>query len=228
MIGKLAGKRYASYDGRFEDPIVAKMVSNDGSDGSTVKFHSLDAHAYADTETMGAGSVVASYLQKDRSDATWIFPAWEGILAERAGHHLNYFALEDYAIPYGYSPVLLAHPSMLSAECAADTRAFLTATASGYKQAAADPMLAANALCACGHASLSDASFVQASAAAIADKFLTADGEWGSMVSDRWEGFVDFLSASGILVGRDKTPIPRVEIDVPSLFSNDFLPTRGL
>ena len=96
---KLQGKRYASYDGRFEDPIVAQMVSNDGGDGASVKFHALDAHAYADAETMGAGSVVASYLAKGRSDSTWIFPAWEGVLAERAGQRLHCFALEDYGIP---------------------------------------------------------------------------------------------------------------------------------
>ena len=36
---KLAGKRYASYDGRFEDPIVARMVQNDGGDDATVQFH---------------------------------------------------------------------------------------------------------------------------------------------------------------------------------------------
>ena len=73
---KLAGKRYASYDGRFEDPIVAQMVRNDGGDGDAVNFHSLDALAFADAATMGAGSVVASYLETGKSDATWIFPAW--------------------------------------------------------------------------------------------------------------------------------------------------------
>ena len=103
---KLAGKRYASYNGRFEDPIVSQMVSNDGGDGKCVQFHGLDAHAYQDGDTMGAGSVVASYLEKGKSDSTWIFPAWEGILAERAGQQLHCFALEDYGIPYGYSPVL--------------------------------------------------------------------------------------------------------------------------
>ena len=96
---KLAGKRYASYDGRFEDPIVAQMVTNDGGDGSSVQFHSLDAHAYADADAMGAGSVVAAYLDKGRSDSTWIFPAWEGVLAQRAGQALNLFALGDYDIP---------------------------------------------------------------------------------------------------------------------------------
>jgi len=223
---KLAGKRYASYDGRFEDPIVARMVSNDGGDGSAVQFHSLDAHAYADADSMGAGSVVASYMQTGKSDATWIFPAWEGELASRAGQQLHCFALEDYAIPYGYSPILLAHPDMLSAEGAADTRAFLAATAQGYQKAAAEPMLAAEALCATGHLSLADTAFVEASAAAIADKYLTAAGAWGTMEVPRWSAFVDFLAATGILVGRDQAPILREAVDAGSLFTNALLPAQ--
>ncbi|EOD34351.1 hypothetical protein EMIHUDRAFT_98742 [Emiliania huxleyi CCMP1516] len=221
---KLAGKRYASYDGRFEDPIVSQMVSNDGGDGSAVQFHSLDSHAYADADTMGAGSVVASYLEKGRSDATWIFQAWEGVLAARAGQRLNLFELSDFDIPYGYSPVLLAHPSMATGERCEETRAFLAATAAGYAKAASDPKAAAAALCACGHPSLADRAFVEASAAALAAKYLAADGRWGRMEEGRWSAFVDFLSRSGILVDRQKAPIAREAVDVASLFTNELLP----
>ena len=63
----------------------------------------------------------------------------------------------------GYSPVLLAHPDQL-ASGGETTRAFLAATAEGYRRAAADPAKAAAALCACGHASLADRAFVEASA----------------------------------------------------------------
>ncbi len=47
------------------------------------------------------------------ADATWIFQAWEGVQARRAGVELNSFALGDYNIQYGYSPVLVAHPDTL-------------------------------------------------------------------------------------------------------------------
>lgn len=33
---------------------------------------------------------------------------WEGVEAQRRGVELNEFKLEDYGIPYGYSPVLAA------------------------------------------------------------------------------------------------------------------------
>lgn len=221
---KLAGKRYASYNGRFEDPIVARMVQQDGGDASTVIFHPLESHAYAESDTMGASSVVASYLEKGRSDSTWIFAAWEGVIASRAGQELHCFALEDYDIPYGYSPILLAHPDVLSGEHADATRAFLAATAEGYRRAASDPKAAAAALCASGHPSLIDRAFVEQSAALLADKFLTTSGAWGTMELGRWDAFVNFLSRSGILINRANEPIARESIDTAALFTNAYLP----
>ena len=106
-------KRYASYNGRFEDAIVRAMVRHDGGDGDGVQFHGLDLHGYMDDSTMEQGSVVASYLAKGGSDSTWIFSHWEGILARRAGQALTEFRLEDHGVPYGYAPVLLAHPDAL-------------------------------------------------------------------------------------------------------------------
>ena len=51
--------------------------------------------------------------------------------------------------------MLLAHPDQLENQAGGDaTRAFLSATAEGYRRAAADPAKAAAALCACGRASL--------------------------------------------------------------------------
>ncbi|CAE8631218.1 unnamed protein product [Polarella glacialis] len=202
------------------------MVANDGGT-SQVLFHPLEFHGYDEDKTMNVGSVVASHLEQGRSDATWIFPAWEGILAARAGQELNLFKLEDFGIPYGYSPVLLAQRTALEEGPALErTRAFLAATAEGYKRAAADPHRAAAALCATGHASLSDAAFVEASAAAIAGSYLDpVAGQWGSMDAARWEAFVDFLSNAAILVNRANEPIPRTAVDVAALFSNVALPS---
>ena len=46
-------------------------------------------------------------------DSTWVFMAWEGILAKHKGVDLNAFSLSDFKVPYGYSPVLLAAPASL-------------------------------------------------------------------------------------------------------------------
>lgn len=38
---------------------------------------------------------------------------WEGVEARRKGIELNEFKLEDYGIPYGYTPVLAAEMDSL-------------------------------------------------------------------------------------------------------------------
>lgn len=218
---KLEGKRYASYGGRFEDAIVSAMVSNAGGDGTKVECHTLANHAYEEEDAMSAGSVVASHLERGASDSTWIFEHWEGILAKRAGQELNYFNLDDFSVPYGYAPVLLATPETVSA---VSTKAFLAATAEGWRRAAADPPKAAAALCACGHPSLADAAFVEASAVALKDAILTPDGQWGRMDEARWTAFVDFLADKNILTDRAGNAIAREAVDVAALFTNSALP----
>ena len=46
-------------------------------------------------------------------------------------------------MPYGYSPILLAHPETLDGDKAGDVKKFLKATAEGYAFAAANPAEAA-------------------------------------------------------------------------------------
>jgi len=60
----LAGRRYASYSGRFEDAIVRKMVENAGGDPAAVQCHPLDYHAYQDATTMATSSVVSAFLER--------------------------------------------------------------------------------------------------------------------------------------------------------------------
>lgn len=75
-----------------------------------------------------------------------MFLGWEGIEARRSGVQLNTFKLEDYGIPYGYSPVLATHPDTLQRDPEAVKR-FLEATARGYQHAAEHPREAAQLMC---------------------------------------------------------------------------------
>ena len=56
---------------------------------------------------------VLSYLVQGKADATWVFMGWEGVDAKRKGIELNAFSLEDFSIPYGYSPVLVTSEDIL-------------------------------------------------------------------------------------------------------------------
>lgn len=222
---KLSGKRFASYCGRFADAIVRAMVNQAGGDGSKVLFHPLADHGYGDPDIAEVGSVVASNLEGGLADAVWIFSHWEGILASRAGQKLNEFHLEDYNIPYGYTPVLLCHPNTLT-ENIDQVRAFLTATARGYEIAAADPARGAKALCECGHPSLKDHDFVEESARVVAPSFLDGAGRWGTMTIERWQAFFDFLAENKILMDREGLEIPRSAVNVSELFTNAGLPSK--
>jgi len=91
----LEGKKYASYKARFEDHIVAAMVSADGGQG------------ILDCSTPPRLECFESVLTGTH-DATWIFDWWEGVIARRRGIELKTFRMEDVGIPYGPSPVLAA------------------------------------------------------------------------------------------------------------------------
>jgi ABC-type nitrate/sulfonate/bicarbonate transport system substrate-binding protein len=97
---KLDGKRYASYGARYEGRIVQEMIKADGGSGEYVE---------AALPMLGLWGTVL----EGKADATWVFTAWEGVQAARRGVALNAFRLGDFGIPYGYSPVLLAHPDAL-------------------------------------------------------------------------------------------------------------------
>lgn len=114
----LDGKIYASYKARYEDHIVREMVKNDGGSGNIQIIY---------PEKLGIWNTVL----EGKADATWIFDNWEGVEAESKNIELNRFSLGNFGIPYGYSPVILAKKSNLSAQ-KDDYSAFVKATKEGY------------------------------------------------------------------------------------------------
>ena len=68
----LDGKTYASYHARYEDAIVRQMIRNDGGTGELTICY---------PEKLG----IWDTLLTGDADATLIFRAWEGIVAETQG-----------------------------------------------------------------------------------------------------------------------------------------------
>jgi len=91
----LDGKKYASYMARYEDHIVKEMIKNDGGKGDLNIIY---------PEKLGIWNTLLS----GQADATWIFDNWEGIEAHGKHIALNKFKLDDFHIPYGYSPIVVA------------------------------------------------------------------------------------------------------------------------
>jgi NitT/TauT family transport system substrate-binding protein len=156
------------------------------------------------------------------ADATWVFEPWEGLLAERAGHALRTFGLDEYDVPYGYTPVLLAHPDALT-DPGGTLAAFLDATARGYREAAAEPERAADALHGQTGPNLDDREFLVESARRLSDAFLTDLGSWGEMDHERWTTFVDWLAENEILRTLEGDHLPASELDASALYTNDLL-----
>jgi hypothetical protein len=156
------------------------------------------------------------------TDATWIFLGWEGIMSKRRGIDLQTFRMEDYSIPYGYSPCLLAaHKYRISgSEEEITLRKFLSATARGYEMAHLDPENAANALFtiadhptlhALGLDFLLEAQQYLSNGRYLVDE----SGKWGRMTSQRWDDFIKFLSSHDLLGS--------VTVRVNDLYTNVYI-----
>lgn len=197
--GQLDGKTYASYKARYEDKIVEQMIRNDGGAGS------IDV-------VYPAKLGIWNTLLSDEYSATWIFTNWEGVEAKNSNVELNYFRLEDYGIPYGYSPVLVAKDADINANRTLYTN-FLSATRKGFLFSLTNVDESAAILK--KHVTPHDAEAIdlvqsqQETNAAYGNK-----ESWGKMTTDRWEAFVDWLYENKLIDEK---------IDVSLLFTNDLI-----
>ena len=100
--------------------------------------------------------------------------------ARLKGVALNAFKLQDYGIPYGYAPVLMADPALIAEE-RESVVAFLAATARGFEYAATHPGEAASLLVEGAKEQNDfelDHSLVLASQLELGPEYLNAEGRW--------------------------------------------------
>ena len=234
---KLEGKRYASYGARYEGRIVQQMIKADGGFGDYQEL-ALPMLGLWDTVLTG------------EADSTWVFMGWEGVEAKLKGIELNAFILGDYGIPYGYSPVLVAHPEAVQNQSELLNKV-LAATADGFTYAAANPDEAAELMAKIVAEECPDLptpiniDVLKGSAHVVKGCSLNGDGKWGRMEASRWDKFLDWLSDQGLLTTKVQTRgtatddttsldglrggdagdvIPRESVKAETLFTNAFLP----
>lgn len=200
---ELDGKMYASYNARYEDEIVRAMILNDGGTG---KFRPVAIGRLG----------IWDMLKSGEADATWVFMPWEGVEARHNGIALNAFRMDDFGIPYGYTPLLLAHLSSIPLREAA-YRNFLQITARAYTEAAMSPDETAAFLSSTvAHPDFARADFIRDSLRELAPAILNEHGRWGEMQPQVWGRFIDWLVERKLVV-------PRQPIESWHLFTNKLL-----
>ena len=205
---QLDGKVYASYGARYEDAIVRQMIVNDGGQGQFVSRKPARLDAW-------------HTLLTNEADATWIFLPWEGIEADIRGIELNQFLLDDYDIPYGYSPVLTAHRDWASQNAEA-LRRFMEATAAGFRFAVEDSDEAARLLAETAkHPTLANRNFLEQSQQMASGYYLDGEGNWGFMHRAVWASFANWLIRNQLITDAAGKVID--QIDAERLFTNEYL-----
>lgn len=200
---QLDGKVYASYNARFEDGIVRKMVQYDGGRG---EFTSVAISRLG----------IWDMLKKGEADATWVFMPWEGVEGRMEGIELNVFRMEEYGIPYGYTPLILAHTSLIHRR-KQTYRRFMDITGKAYKEAGSAPEETAAFLCEhVAHHNFQNPAFIEASLRVLQPALLTDSGEWGKMNAKVWGQFINWLADQKILK-------PQRPVEGKYMFTNELL-----
>jgi len=204
-VGELGGggKVYGSYNARFEDAIVRAVVEKDGGEGGKMEIQ---------RET-GRLSLFES-ARKGEVDATWVFVPWEGVEAELEGVEGRYFRLEEYGVPYGYSPVIARKVGGGEGQVDGEVlKKFVKATREAYDIVSKDVRVGVEALRPFCTPERSE-EFLVKSQERINEFYGDGSGRLGSMSEAKWKSWIEWLEEQKMLeVGAVK---------VESIFTNEF------
>lgn len=194
----LDGKIYASYKARYEDHIVQQLIKNDGGAGDITLVY---------PEKLG----IWDTLVKGAYDATWVFTNWEGVQVQQEAVSFKYFKLENYGIPYSYSPVIAANEALLI-EKGESYKKFMSATKKGYAFCQQFPDEAITILS--KHIPRHDQNIDLRVALEKSLKAFCIGDTWGMLHKDQVQTFLKWLQ---------KHKLEETSISVDQLITNDLL-----
>ena len=184
----LENRIYATWDSPIELAMLRYCMEREGADFDKVKL--IPNNITDEPAALGA----------HQTDAVWVFYGWSGINAELSDVECGYwdFASLSDDLDY-YTPVILANNDFLR-ERPETAKAFLKATAKGYRYAAEHPEEAAEMLIAGDTTgSLEDSrELVYASQKWLAERYIADAEEWGYITPERWNRFYTWLYANGL------------------------------
>lgn len=196
---KLEGHSYATWDSPIEQATLKNVVEKDGGNFSKVKMIST----YVE-------DIVAA-LNAD-IDSVWIYYGWDGIKCEQEGIETNYLPFREMNNVFDYySPVIIGNNTFLK-ENPDTAKAFLTAVAKGYNEAAENPEEAAEILL--KEAPELDEKLVKASQEYLSKEYISDADAFGVIDPERWNRFYNWLNDNKL-----------VENQIPedTGFTNEFL-----
>lgn len=179
----LEGKRYSTWDSPTEKAMIKYIMEKDGADFSKVE---LIPNVITDE---------SQALKYGDTDAVWIYYAWSGINAELSNIDFEYFSFADLdSVLDFYTPVIIANNDFLETD-PETAKAFLEATAKGYKYAIENPETAAEILIngdTTGSLVGSEELVIE-SQKWINRQYIADAEKWGVIDPQRWDAFYNWL-----------------------------------
>lgn len=214
----LDGKKYASYEWPNESAIVRHMIKDVGGEGNIEvvtppKLHCFDAVADGD------------------ADFTWIYLAWEGIMARKSSDMIS-FPINECGYPYGYSTLIIANPNFLDDEVI--VRDFLEVTNRSFVYAFSNPKESVDLFIpVANHPSLASlgVDFIHESMqCAIEDNHLIdpESKRWGVIKSSKLDVFMNWMFKHKILQKHDNSPACEGDVPINKMYTNKYLPDSHL
>ncbi|MBY0427077.1 MAG: ABC transporter substrate-binding protein [Cytophagales bacterium] len=182
--------QYGAFGIPFEQTIVKELANAALPDGEFSVVNPAKMEIY---ESLAHGNI----------NITWLFKPIEGVEAEYHGRSYSYFPLEENGIPYGYSPIMMAHPETV-AEKENLLKEFIYLTGLGYAFAKENPEETVSILLKYTSTdSFTDPKLLLEMQKATGEYYLDESNQWGPMTSQRWENYVLWLK-NHQLVSADK------------------------
>lgn len=178
----LDGKSYASYQARYEDEIVKQMIKNDGGEGKLNLYY---------PNKLGIWDTIVN----KEYDVTWIFVNWEGVQAAEKNINLQNFKLEDYGIPYSYSPVIAGDENHID-ENPVLYKSFLKASRKAFDYTLKHTTESLDILK--RYVPDSDKDIPLEKAFEVSKKHFIKDGEWGEISLAKIQDFLNWVYKQGL------------------------------
>ena len=182
----LDGKLFATWGASEGAAKVRAMIRNDGGEGNV------------ETVLLGTSAYAAVY--NGTADFAEGLTTWEGIEADLEGTPLKWFMPADYGVETTPAELGLATTPAYLTENPDLARRFIQATQKGYADAVADPAGAVDALIDANPDASIDRELAAKSQEMLASRYWKdASGSVGHADLDRWQSYIDYLEAQGLL-----------------------------